>query len=62
MLDIPKKQVRAPRSFTLLPTTIERLEELAVAYDTNASRVMEALIVQFAPKLMEQVNKNKEQA
>lgn len=59
MFEIPTKELRTPRSFTMLPSTIKRVEELARVYDTNASRIVEGLIVNYGPKLIEQARKNK---
>ena len=48
---------RTPRSFTLLPNTIDLVERLAGAYGTNASRIVEAMIVQYGPKLLDERGK-----
>ena len=43
MLDIPDRQVRKPRSFTLLPSTIARLEELVAPDPTYMDRMPDFL-------------------
>lgn len=62
MLDIDRTPRRKPHSYTLLPSSIDRVKELAKVYDTTASRIVEALITQYGPKLMEQNRKREEQA
>ena len=57
MLDIDKKPRRNPHSYTLLPSTIDRVKELAALYDTSASRIVEAMIIQYVPKRLEQAKK-----
>lgn len=60
MLELPEKELRAPRSFTLLPTTVQRIEALADAYGTNSSRIIEAMVIQFGPKLLAQAPQKEE--
>ena len=52
MLDVEPKENRTPRSFTLKPSTIAMIEDLADAYQTNASRIMETLVTQYGPKIL----------
>jgi hypothetical protein len=60
MLEIDKTPRRKPHSYTLLPSTIDRVKELATHYDTSASRIVEALITQYGPKLLEQAKRKKQ--
>lgn len=46
---------RIGRSVTLKPSSIALLEELAEGYDISVSRVVEAMVEQFGPKLLDQV-------
>ena len=62
MLDIDKQPKRLTPSYTLLPSTIAKVKELAKVYDTNASRIVEALIVQYGPKLLEQAKKREQES
>ena len=60
MLDLEPQENRKTRSFTLKPSTIATIEQLAKAYETNASRVIESMVVQYGTKLLEQkTNKRK---
>lgn len=52
MLDLKQKPRRKPRSFTLQPNTITLLDQLADAYNTNHSRIVETLITQYGPKIL----------
>ena len=54
MLNVEPKEIRKTRSFTLRPSTIATIEELSKAYDTNCSRVIESMVIQFGTKLLEQ--------
>jgi len=58
MLDIVKKANRKPTSFTLKPRTIELVKELADKYDTTSSRVIESMIVKYAPLLIKGATKD----
>jgi len=49
-----ERQPRSPRSFALKQHTADLVAEIAVLYDTSQSRIMEALINQYVPKLIEQ--------
>lgn len=53
------KSLRTPNSFTLKPGTIKLLDEIAEQYDTNRSRVIEAMVTQYGPKLLESLKKGK---
>ena len=56
MLDVEsKKELREPRSFALKPSTVQLIESLAKVYDTSASRIVEAMIVQYGPKILTQM-------
>lgn len=59
MLEVKPIENKKGRSFTLRPTTITIIEDLAKAYDSNASAIMEALIVEYGPKLLEQKTKRR---
>jgi len=39
----------------LLPSTIDRVKELAELHDVSASRIVEALVIQYAPKLVNHI-------
>lgn len=45
---------KRPQSYSLKEPTIEMIKELADAYNTNASRIIEALVTNYGPKLIEQ--------
>jgi hypothetical protein len=60
-LDVTKER-RTPRSFTLLPSTINSIEALADLYGTNASRIIEAMVLKFGPKLIDQMEKKQREA
>lgn len=59
MLQVDDRETRNPRSFTLKPSTVKILEELAEAYNTNASRIVEAMVVQYGPKFLEHAKREK---
>jgi len=59
MLDVKKKETRVTRSFTLKPSNIALIEELAESYDSNASRIVEALVETYGPKIKEQLEERK---
>ena len=61
-LDVTETPRRTPRSFTLLPSTILLVEELARSYSTNASRIVESMLVQYGPRLIEEKAKEKSSA
>lgn len=58
MLNVEEKETRAPRSFTLRPSTVAMIEEMAEAYATNASRIVETLVTQYGPKILAQHKKD----
>ena len=55
MLNIQGSKRRVTRSFTLKPANIQLVEELAEMHDSNASRVIEALIELYGPKIKAQM-------
>jgi hypothetical protein len=55
MLKIQGNERRITRSFTMKPANIELVEELAEMHDSNASRVIEALIELYGPKIKAQM-------
>ena len=62
MLKVPTNTRRVTRSFTLLPSNIALLEELAEIHDSNASRIIEALIELYGPKIKAQMEERKSEA
>jgi hypothetical protein len=59
MLDVKKKETRVTRSFTLKPSNIALIEELAESYGSNASRIVEALVETYGPKIKQQLEARK---
>ena len=59
MLNLSAKENRVTRSFTLKPSNIRLLEELAELHNSNASRVIEALIELYGPKIKAQMEERK---
>ncbi len=57
MFELPEIERRQPRSFTMKPSTYERIERLAALHGVSASRIVEALVTNFGPRLQEQVEK-----
>jgi len=55
MLKIQGNEKRTTRSFTMKPSNIELVEELAEMHNSNASRVIEALIELYGPKIKAQM-------
>lgn len=47
------KPRRKSMNFTLDPRTIDKLREVAELYDSNMSRTLDALILKFAPPIIE---------
>lgn len=58
-LDVERSGNRTPNSFTLKPETVQLLDELATALDTNRSRVIEAMITKFGPALLADAREGK---
>lgn len=59
MLQIEKEEERRrANSYYLKPSTVDLLKEIARCYDTTASKVLEAMVVQFGPKILEDKNAN----
>lgn len=52
------RERRVTRSFSMLAETIDLLEDMADAYKTNASRVIEAMVQQYGQALIEQAEKD----
>ena len=61
MLNIDPHENRSPKSFTLKPSTVTTIEALAMAYKTNASRIIEAMVTQYGPKILAQLKQEKEE-
>lgn len=55
MLNVPTKETRVTRSFTLKPSNIKLVEELAEMHNSNSSRIIEALIEAYGPKIKAQM-------
>jgi hypothetical protein len=59
MLKISSNENRVTRSFTLKPSNIKLVEDLAEMHSSNASRVIEALIELYGPKIKAQMEERK---
>ncbi len=65
MLHIDETPVRKPFTVSVRQTSHDLVVELADEYKTNVSRIVEALILQYGPKLLNeirQVNSQEETA
>lgn len=62
MLSIESTGNRLTRSFSLRVRTLDTIEQLAKAYGTNSSRIVEALVSQYGPKILQQQKEEEKQA
>jgi hypothetical protein len=54
MLEVEDKSVRrVTMAFSMLPRNLELIKDLADAHNTNSSRIIEAMVQQYGPKLLE---------
>lgn len=54
MLDLEKEPRKITRSFSMKPSSLQMLQDIAEKHNTNSSKVVEAMIVQFGPQLLKQ--------